>query len=102
MESVYIHIPFCKSICSYFYYCNDSKCISGRYKENELVNIYQEANDGYVFDGWFKDIACTQPVDWTQAITGNVTYYTNGGAVIKNYNGSIGSNKNENQEYFIR
>ena len=30
----------------------------------------------YVFDGWYKDEACTQRVDWdTEIITGNITYY---------------------------
>lgn len=33
------------------------------------------ARDGYIFKGWFKDKACTQPVDFNSAISNTTTYY---------------------------
>lgn len=33
------------------------------------------ARAGYIFKGWFKDAACTTPVDFNDAINGDVTYY---------------------------
>jgi uncharacterized repeat protein (TIGR02543 family) len=47
-------------------------------KVNSGATVVKPANptrNGYTFEGWFTDSACTTAVSWAQAITADVTYY---------------------------
>ncbi|MBQ3001518.1 MAG: InlB B-repeat-containing protein, partial [Bacilli bacterium] len=47
-------------------------------KVNSGATVVKPANptrNGYSFEGWFTESACTTAVDWTKTITADVTYY---------------------------
>lgn len=43
--------------------------------EGTKATQWRASRDGYELEGWYTDEACTQPYDFTQAVTGDCTLY---------------------------
>ena len=52
-----------------------SKRVAINTSENSLARPNPETIDGYEFDGWYKDEACTIPAEFNGTITSNTNYY---------------------------